>query len=825
VLLSSVVSIGYATQALSADAIAKDEEAAQLGKVVVSARNREEIAQDVPLPVQVIGGAQLERDGVVSIWDLPSKAPNLQLNPPGENARKVSISIRGVGRNGANDSAEGSVSTIVDGVTLYYAGQAWSDYVDLDRVEVLRGPQGTLMGKNTTLGAINIVTKGPSFTRSSSFELGTGNLNSINGKFSSTGPLIDGLLAYRGTLVVDRANGLYTNTYQSFGNAKETWNETNKVSGRFQFLLTPADNVSDRIIVDKLRSDERVNLGFQWDNGPSTWSDGTPRATFNAATPYNGGSYANYGYLGKFTQRSAWFHNADGSVYQPRLGSTNFGNSEGRPQVTDQYGISNQLDWSFKGHTLTSISAYRYQDFDIKNGGNYDQFYITNSGQQLWNKQISEEIRLVSDPGKVVDYQVGGYFLKAEVYSDDPSYYGPDAGAFTASTGNYNALIGTPAGRELLRASLDGLYQSSVTDAKVRSTAAYAQTDWHITQAATLTTGVRQTWEHKTNRISQQLDRPGIPLTNAFFPDATGTQLTAANATRDAQISAPFDFIEGTPINDTLTAWNVGPSYKVNKDFLIYGSAGKGVKSGVVAWTSTTSQVPANLSSEKSLDYELGVKSLLLKQKLQLNINLYQTKISDYQTQVNLLQPDGVTFTNQWTNAPGVKARGVEFESNYQLNKALALSANGAYNIAKYDGEFRVTKPDVDPNAYPGASGTVDLDGKQLYNAPKYSFNLGANYQAPIAGYLGRVTLTNSYRSGAYLAINQAPFTWQGGYNILNVAIGIGSLDHKWEVSLIAKNVFDKFFATSKGTYTATSAETLQLGQPRFWGIVFRAKL
>jgi iron complex outermembrane receptor protein len=824
ILLSGAVTIGYAVPALSADTASTVGDA-QLGKVVVTARNREEIAQDVPLPVQVIGGAQLERDGVVSIWDLPSKAPNLQLNPPGENARKVSISIRGVGRNGANDSAEGSVSTIVDGVTLYYAGQAWSDYVDLDRVEVLRGPQGTLMGKNTTLGAINIVTKGPSFTRSSSFELGTGNLNSINGKFSSTGPLIDGLLAYRGTLVVDRANGLYTNTYQSFGKAKETWNETNKVSGRFQFLLTPAENISDRIIVDKLRSDERVNLGFQWDNGPSTWSDGTPRATFSPAAPYNTGSYLNYGYLGKFAQRSAWFHNADGSVYQPRLGSTNFGNSEARPQVTDQYGISNQLDWSFKGHTLTSITAYRYQDFDIKNGGNYDQFYIGSSGQQLWNKQFSEEIRLVSDPGKVVDYQVGAYFLKAEVYSDDPSYYGPDAGAWNATTGDYNTLISSPAGRELLRASLDGLYQSSVTDAKVRSTAAYAQTDWHITNAATLTTGLRQTWEHKTNRISQQLDRPGIPLTSAYFPDATPQQLIAANATRDGQVNAPFDFVEGIPINDTLTAWNVGPSYKVNKDILVYGSVGKGVKSGVVAWTSTTSQVPANLDSEKSLDYELGVKSLLLNQKLQLNLNLYQTKISDYQTQISLLQPDGVTFTSQWTNAPGVKARGVEFESNYQLSKALALSANGAYNIAKYDGEFRVSRPDVNPGSYPGISGTVDLDGKQLYNAPKYSFNVGANYQAPIAGYLGRVTLTNSYRSGAYLAINQAPFTWQGGYNILNLAVGIGSLDQKWEVSLIAKNVLDKFFATSRATYTGTSAETFQLGQPRFWGVVFRAKL
>jgi iron complex outermembrane receptor protein len=285
-------------------------------RVVVTARNRQEFAQDVPLPIQVLSGAQLERDGVTSVWDLPGKAPNLQLNPPGENARKVSISLRGIGRNGANDSAEGSVGAIVDGVALYYAGQAWTDYVHLDRIEVLRGPQGTLIGRNSTLGAINIVTMAPSFTPSQSFSIEGGSLNDIAGRFSATGPLIDGQLAYRATLVVDRANGLYTNTYQSFGKSKETWNETNKVAGRFQLLWTPSADFSARLIGGKLRSDERVNLGLQWDNGPAKWADGVARAVTTPAAAYSGGTYANYGCLGKFTQRSGWFHNADNSVYQ-----------------------------------------------------------------------------------------------------------------------------------------------------------------------------------------------------------------------------------------------------------------------------------------------------------------------------------------------------------------------------------------------------------------------------------------------------------------------------------------------------------------------------
>ena len=799
-----------------------------LEQVVVSARNREEIAQNVPLPVQVLGGAQLERDDVKSVWDLPGKAPNLRLNPPGENARKVSISIRGVGRNGANDSAEGSVGTIVDGVTLYYAGQAWNDYVDLDRIEVLRGPQGTLMGKNTTLGAVNIVTKAPSFTPSSSFEVGTGNLNSLQGKFSATGPLIDGLLAYRGAFVVDRADGLYTNTYQSFGNAKETWNETNRLAGRFQFLLTPTDDLSARIIVDKLRSDERTNLGFQWDNGPSTWSDGVARSQVTVPAGATG-NYSRVGYLGKFTERSAWFKNADGTVYQPRLGTTSFGNSEARPQITNQHGISAQVDWQLKDHTLTSISAYRYQDFDIKNGGNYDQFYIGNSGQQLWNKQFSEELRLASTPSpdKPLDYQVGLYYLNAEVYSDDPTYYGPDAGAWNAKLGDYNKLIGNAAGRELLRASLNSIYQSSVTDAKVRSLAAYGQTDWHLTNKATLTTGVRQTWEHKSNSISQQLDRAGEDLAAlAAANGATPTQLAAAVATRNGQVNAPFGFVDGIPIDATLTAWNIGPSYKLDDGSLLYSSLGKGVKSGIVTWTSTTSQIPANIKPEESLDLELGFKSMLLNNRLRFNANLYFTKVTDYQTQISVLQSDGVTYKSTWTNAPGVYSRGLEFETAYQYDNRLSFTANGAYNRATYDGEFRVARPDVDTSLaqYAGANGTVDLNGKQLYQAPKFSFNVGVNYQAPVAGYLGRITLSNSYVSGTYLAVNQAAFSWQEGYNVTNLGLGIGSLDRKYELSLVGKNIFDTFYATSKGTYSSTGAESLVLGAPRYWGLAFRSK-
>jgi iron complex outermembrane receptor protein len=816
----AIVALGCA---VSEAAVAEETLAANdvLGTVVVSARNREEVAQDVPLPVQVIGGKQLERDGVQSIWDLPEKVPNLQLNPPGENARKVSPSIRGIGRNGANDSAEGSVGTIVDGVTLYYSGQAWADYVDLDRIEVLRGPQGTLMGKNTTLGAINIVTKLPSFTPSSTFEIASGNLNSIKGKFSSTGAIIDDLLAFRGTFVVDRVSGLYTNTYQSFGQAKETWNESNKVGGRVQLLLTPTANISNRIILDKLRSDERVNLGFQWDDGPATWSDGVPRTT---------------SYLKKFAARSAYFHNADGTPYQPLLGLRSFENAEARPQITDQWGVSDELQWRVAGHTLTSITAYRYQDFDIKNGGN-TRYYIGNSGQQLWNKQLSEELRLTSDPGRKIDYQAGLYYLKARVHSDDPTYNGPDSGAFNASDAQFNRLIQTAGGKQLLVDSLNGIYQSEVTDAKVRSVALYGQADWHITDKGTLTAGVRQTDEHKTNRFEQQVDRPGLPLTAANYPVVQGytaQNLVDANAIRTARIRTPTGFIDGDPIDDSLTAWTISPSYKLTPDVLLYASVGEGVKSGFIYFdvgqAPTSPTFETTIKPEKSRDYELGVKTLLLNRTVQLNANLYLTDVTDYQTSLTVIDPDGITVRSQWTNAPGVKARGLELEAAYYYGNGLSFNASGAYNDAFYNSQWLIVKPEID-TSLPQYSGInvrnrfIDLEGEQLTGVPKVTFNVGSNYEFPVGNWLGRVTLTSSYRSSTNLNSNHAAFSEQDAYVITNLGLGISTSDRRYELSLLGRNIFDEFYATSKSTYTSTGASSLQLGAPRYWEIVFRARL
>src|SRR5580698_1647883 len=180
-----------------------------LSEVIVTSRNREESSQDVPIPISVIQSDALTRDGTVSIQDLTQKAPGLEATTP--NSRRTGIALRGLGKSAGNDALEASVGVLVDGIFLSHPGMTYQDFTDLDRVEVLRGPQGTLLGKNTTIGAISIVDKAPSFTPegSANFVIGERATREANAAFSNS--IIDGLLAYRASAFFDKANGAINN--------------------------------------------------------------------------------------------------------------------------------------------------------------------------------------------------------------------------------------------------------------------------------------------------------------------------------------------------------------------------------------------------------------------------------------------------------------------------------------------------------------------------------------------------------------------------------------------------------------------------------------
>jgi iron complex outermembrane receptor protein len=232
-----------------------------------------------------------------------------------------------------------------------------------------------------------------------------------------------------------------------------------------------------------------------------------------------------------------------------------------------------------------------------------------------------------------------------------------------------------------------------------------------------------------------------------------------------------------------------------------------------------------DIKPEKALDFELGAKNLLLSGKLQLNANLYYTRVTDYQASWTRDNPDAtkiatVPTVTQWGNAEKVLARGVEVESAYQWNHNLSLSANGAYNKATYETQWLIT-----PAAEANSKILFDARGRQLANVPKVTLSYGANYQTPLTGGLvGRFNISNSYKSSFYFNDNHSPLTKQAAYTVTNLRLAVGPEKSAWELSLLVKNLFNTDYSTSKAAWTNTAAQTKTVGDPRYYGLTFKSK-
>jgi TonB-dependent Receptor Plug Domain. len=226
----------------------------------------------VPIPIAVISGEQMKRDNIVSVSDFARRVPNLGVTAT--NVRQTSIALRGLGKNSGNESMEASVGVMVDNVWSSWVGSTWTNYADIDHVEVLRGPQGTLQGKNSNLGLINVVTQTPSFKSGYYVDGFGGNRDSLQGKAGATGAILPGLLAYRASFYVDRRDGSIANLDAPKTDGR--LQETNAMGGRLQFLLTPSDVLSARVIVDRATSSQTMSVGPLIDD-PATFTDGRVR--------------------------------------------------------------------------------------------------------------------------------------------------------------------------------------------------------------------------------------------------------------------------------------------------------------------------------------------------------------------------------------------------------------------------------------------------------------------------------------------------------------------------------------------------------------------
>ncbi|HIV71047.1 MAG TPA: TonB-dependent receptor [Candidatus Aquabacterium excrementipullorum] len=843
----------------------------ELDTVVVRSRNRIEKLQDVPLSVSVVTGRELERLAATDVSDIVKRAGNVSWNRG--NQRTSSLSIRGIGKVGQTEAQDPSVGLIVDGINYAYNALSSSyDFTDVDTVEVTRGPQGTLLGKNTSLGVVNITTRRPSFTPSAEWSLTFGQQDTVIGTVAGGGPVIDDLLAWRGTLSVSRGKGDIENNY----NRDITYQNRDRISGRAQFLLTPSSD---------------FNARFGFDVQPRA-SETTNGRTINLPTPkfYSNGK-ANTALTNEARLGRSWFKQYPGystdNYFYGGPGADSVTNDNQRGLVTGSHGAFAELNWKLGEHTITSITGYKDYHFNAVNDEGTPFDVYRNSGG-FWNdyKQLSQEVRLTSPVGGFVDYQTGLYFMKVRNRADYQRVWGNDAGAWLATNANYTTLDkvinsdgSVSAGRELLRQSLTDLSMSfnsptGKQDIKNESGAIFGQANWHFSDKVTLTTGLRITRENRQttgrsvikdngnagelnpalvngynlggfnsdkstgalgSNSTSQLQLADFAANKYFGTAITSTpgaaynsltaeqkkQIAAAKSIRATAIGTVFGDTAAESFEKTQPSFVISPSYKFHEDLTGYVSLQYGEKAGISQFANGKSYL---VKPEKTTSYEAGLKSVLLNKTLVFNTDVFLMDIKDYQQSVRIEDQytaelnnfDQLYYTSVTGNVPKVRASGLEFDGVYSGIKNTTLRFSGAYNKAVYK-EFSRS---AQPSEYGGSDPYRDISGQTVAGAPKYSFNIGVDYRLPIWGDKEFHTSANVAYTSKYNSDNAlSTYGWIPDASVTDFAIGLGRRDKAFDVSLVVKNLFNDDTPQARTWSSYTPAF------PRWAGIVLSGKL
>lgn len=364
-------------------------------EILVTARKRQERLQDVPVAISAISGAELSTQQLVRVADFTAKLPNFTAVQ--QNTRVSGLYVRGLGGNASNDGAESGVGMIVDNVFFTHVGFSWLDFVDLEQVELVRGPQGTLLGKNTTIGALIVTTKRPSFTPELDLEAGFLNNGRFQVRANATGPLIGDTLAFRLTGYVDRSEGWAVNQYDG-----QKYLDVNRWSARGQ-LLFQSGGVTSRLIAEHYETAEYNNY-YPPIADATSFANGTPRP-------------------------NAWENQlANIFGYTPSYVVGENANVNTQERIVSRVnGLSNELNIEIGDHVLTAVTAWRQLYFRPYNDSDYTPFSIVRAGFDVDVDQYSQEIRLASPTGGKVDYQIGGFFLREDLVSNNRTIFQSDS--------------------------------------------------------------------------------------------------------------------------------------------------------------------------------------------------------------------------------------------------------------------------------------------------------------------------------------------------------------------------------------------------------------
>jgi iron complex outermembrane receptor protein len=744
----------------------------QLDDVVISSRRRQESAQEVPIPISVIGGTRAEDAGAFNVNRLKELVPTVQLYA--SNARNTTLNIRGLGSTFGltNDGIDPGVGFYVDGV--YYARPAATalDFIDIERVEVLRGPQGTLFGKNTTAGAFNITTRAATFDPGASFEVSYGNLGYIQAKASVTGGLTKKLAA-RVSFTGTQRNGTFHNVHTQL-----PINDINNIGVRGQLLYTPNDKVNITLIGDI--SDQKPT-GYGW---PVAGVVPTKRAAYRQFDAI----IKDLGY--QLPYKSAFERKLD--LDTPSKADNQMG------------GVSVNADIKIGNGTLTSTSAWRYWKWVPLNDRDYIGLPVfTISSGNSKHDQLSQELRYSGKISEKISGVVGVFGLWQDLNSDPVQTEEAGSAQWRFAQSSTSELWKTP-----------GLFENfgirTTNRIKSTSLAVFAQADWAITSKLHVLPGVRYNYDKKVVDYNRQA-YGGLQTTDAAL-------LALKNGIYSNQ-SFNTNYAEGN------FSGQVSLQYKASNRLNAYGTYSIGYKPigvNVGGLPTANGQVLIDLAKVKP-EYvehkEFGIKTKPTSNSV-LNLTLYRSDIDDFQTQVQTPEP-GVN-RGYLANAEKVRVQGAEIDGNIRFG-AFTFNAAVAYTDGKY---VKFTNAPVPLEEVGGSAAFKDISGGRLPGVSKWSGSAGGEAVAKgtLLGLKGNyfVGVDVFYRSEFSSSPSPSEYLNIDGYSLTNGRLGFrasnGISAFLWGRNLFNKDYYEQLLAApgSYGQYAGI------VGDQRTYGVTLR---
>ncbi len=819
---SLLASIAFTGLAVSGTAFAQTTAAANEADdlIIVTASKRTATLQDTPISVSVTGKSQIEQSQIRDLKDLQTLVPSLRVNQL-QSSANTNFIIRGFGNGANNAGIEPSVGVFIDGVYRSRSAAQIGDLPNLERIEVLRGPQSTLFGKNASAGIISIVTREPQFELGGNAEVSYGNYNALIVKGGVTGPISD-------TIAVSIDANLNKRDGYGFDvGLNQEANDRDRWGVRGSILFKPTEDLKIRLIADYDKIDENCCLTANIVDGPT-----------GAAVRAVGGRVIS-------NQPFAY------------LAASNLPSSN----KIENYGFSGQADWNLSDTlALTSITAYRRVKSDTNQDSDFTSAdLVGNNENQTSIKTFTQELRVASSFDGPLNFLIGGFYFNEKIGIDSNLLFGKDfknyanalsGGAYSSLEPTLRALLpGTPAGT--FGAQGQGVFESY--NYKNEAYSIFGQVDFEPVEGLTLTAGGNYTHDKKqvASNVRSTDVFSGLDLvlagTRAGVPAALATN-PAANpflGLRGLQFIPPFlnfpNAVEDGRTNDSKFTYTLRAAYKLNSNLSTYATYATGFKASSFNLSRDSRPTPANFipgspaqspapgaspirtaglavtnlttgtrfaDPENATVYEVGLKGQF--DGFGFNLALFKQSLKGFQG--NIFTGTGFVLGN----AEKQSTTGIELDATMSPIKNFTITTNFTYLNPKFDsftgGTALVT----------GSFATVptDLTGKRPAGIPEFAYTIGATYSAELNDTMKAIFHVDYFGSSPVLIAQGLNFKREE--QSLNASITL-AVTRGLEVSIWGRNIADSQFITTlfPGVAQAGSLQGYP-SQPRTYGGLIR---